>query len=174
MKNIICLLGLVGTLGCATAVVRQYVGDQQAWPTASGSIVSTKYDLPIFTSLPPAPYDVIAELRITSPFYAQPEESHMPLLVKKAVKLGADALLLVDGQIYFSTQYGVKNGESGANAKQGTITEVNRFNPEAFQPSVNVIAVRWQADPPPGLPARYAKYSKELLKSEPTDAPAKK
>ncbi len=172
MKNLICLLGLVWTLGCATAIVRPYVGEQQAWPTASGSIVSTKYDLPIFTTLPPAPYEVVAELRITSPFYAQPEEGHLPLLVKKAMKLGADALLLVDGQIYFSTQYGLKAGESGENAKQASITEVNRFNPEAFQPNVNVIAVRWVADPPAGLPSRYARYSKELLKSEPA-TPAK-
>ena len=166
MKNIICLFGLALTFGCATPIVRPYVGEQQAWPTSSGSIVSAKYDLPIFTTLPPVPYDVIAELRISSPFYAQPEEGHMPILVKKAIELGADAILLVDGQIYFSTQYGLKSSESGADAKQASITTVNRFNPEAFQPSVNVIAVRWQADPPPGLPARYAKYSKELLKSE--------
>ena len=167
MKNLICLLGLALTLGCATPIVRPYVGEQQAWPTASGSIVSTKYDLPIFTTLPPVPYEVIAELRINSPFYAQPEEGHLPILVKRAIKLGADALVLVDGGIYFSTQYGLKAGESGAEAKQASITEVNRFNPEAFHPNVNVIAVRWQATPPPGLPARYAKYSKELLKTEP-------
>jgi len=173
MKNSICLLGLVLTLGCATAVVRPYVGEQQSWPTASGSIVSMKYDLPVFTTLPTAPYEVIAELRITSPFYAQPEEHHMPLLVKKAIKLGADALLLVDGGIYFSTQYGLKAGDTGAEAKQASITEVNRFNPEAFQPNVNVIAVRWQGTPPLGLPSKYAKYSKEMLKSEPpVPAPA--
>lgn len=172
MKNAICLLGLVLTLGCATAVVRPYVGEQQAWPTASGSIVSTKYDLPIFTTLPPAAYEVVAELRINSPLYAQPEEGHLPLLVKKAMQLGADALLLVDGQIYFSTQYGLKAGEHGENAKQASITEVNRFNPEAFHPNVNVIAVRWVAAPPVGLPSRYARYSKELLKAEPA-APTK-
>ena len=172
MKNLICLFGLALTLGCASTIVRPYVGDQQAWPTASGSIVSSRYDLPIFTTLPPAPYDVIAELRISSPFYAHPEEGHMPVLVKKAIQLGADALLLVDGGIYFSTQYGLKSSESGAEAKQASITQVNRFNPDAFQPSVNVIAVRWQADPPLGLPARYARYSKELLKSD-TAAPAK-
>lgn len=172
MKNLICLLGLVLTLGCATAVVRPYVGEQQAWPTATGSIVNTRYDLPIFTSLPPVPYEVVAELRITSPFYAQPVEGHLPLLVNKAMKLGADALLLVDGQLYFSTQYGLRAGETGENAKQASITEVNRFNPEAFQPNVNVIAVRWQGNPPPGLPSRYARYSKEMLQTEPT-VPAK-
>lgn len=172
MKNAICLFGLVLTLGCATPIVRPYVGVQQAWPTATGSIVSTKYDLPIFTTLPPVPYEVIAELRINSPLYAQPEEGHLPMLVKRAIQLGADALCLVDGGIYFSTQYGLSASESGSEAKQASITQVNRFNPEAFHPNVNVIAVRWQGDPPPGLPARYAKYSKELLKSEPP-APAK-
>ena len=170
MKNLICALGMALTLGCATAVVRPYVGEQQAWPTATGSIVNTRYDLPIFTSLPPASYEVLAELRINSPFYTQPEEGHMPLLVKRALRLGADALLLVDGQLYFGTQYGLKANETGELSKQASITEVNRFNPEAFQPSVNVIAVRWVKAPPPGLPARYARYSKELLKSEPPAA----
>jgi len=62
----------------------------------------------------------------------------------------------------------LKAGESGAEAKQASITEVNRFNPEAFLPNVNVIAVRWVGDPPAGLPSRYARYSKKLLESEPT------
>ena len=174
MKNLISVLGLCLALGCATAVVRPYVGEQQAWPTSSGSILNAKYDLPIFTTLPPVPYEVVAELRITSPFYAQPEEGHLPLLVKKAMKLGADALLLVDGGLYFSTQYGLKAGETGEAAKQASITEVNRFNPEAFQPNVNVIAVRWLTDPPPGMPSRYARYSKELLKSDPAVKTPKK
>src|SRR5271170_1719132 len=103
MKRWLCAIGLALSLGCATAVVRPYVGDQQAWPTASGSIVSTKYALPVFTSLPPTPYEVIAEMRISSPFYAQPEEGHMPRLVNRAEQIGADALLFVQGSVFFST-----------------------------------------------------------------------
>ena len=58
-------------------------------------------------------------------------------------------------------------GLGGAAVQQTAITSVNRFNPDAFQPSVIVLAIRWTNATPPGLPARYAKYSKELLKSEP-------
>src|SRR5436309_8437840 len=108
MKNWICSVGLAFSLGCASAVVRPYIGDQQAWPTASGSIVNTRYRLPIFTSLPPTPYDVLAELRLESPFYATPEEGHMPVLVNKAIEMGADALVFVDSSSYFSANYGPK------------------------------------------------------------------
>ena len=80
MKNCFSALLLTLCLGCASAIVRPYVGEQQSWPTATGSIVNMKYDVPIFTSLPPTPYEVLAELRIESALYAQPQEGHLPLV----------------------------------------------------------------------------------------------
>jgi hypothetical protein len=155
MKPWLGVIGLALSLGCATAVVRPYVGDQQSWPTASGGIVNTKYSLPVFTSLPPVPYDVLAELRISSPFYAQPEEGHMPKLVKKAQQIGADALVFVQGKIFFSTNYGLRNGaDSDAGVqKSPSLTTVNTFNPESFAPEVTILAIRWTGDPPPGFPS---------------------
>jgi hypothetical protein len=143
------------SLGCATAVVRPYVGDQQAWPTASGSIVNTRYALPVFTSLPPSPYEVIAEMRIRSPFYAQPEEGHLPLLVKRAQEIGADALVFVQGSVFFSTSYGPRGGNADQDngQKTPTLTTVNTFNPVSFTPGVTILAVRWTDGPPPGLPS---------------------
>ena len=155
MKPWLCAVGLALSLGCATAVVRPYVGDQQAWPTASGGIVNTKYALPVFTSLPPASYDVIAEMRISSLFYAQPEEGHMPRLVKKAQQIGADALVFVQGRVFFSTNYGPREGgndQDSGGQKQPTLTTVNTFNPDSFAPEVTILAIRWTGQPPPGLP----------------------
>jgi hypothetical protein len=154
MKRWLCAVGLALSLGCATAVVRPYVGDQQAWPTASGGIVNTRYALPIFTSLPPSSYDVLAELRISSPFYEQPEEGHMPRIVKKAQEIHADAIVFVQGKIFFSTNYGARSGatEDTGDQKQPTLTTVNTFNPESFQPEVTILAIRWTGQPPPGLP----------------------
>jgi hypothetical protein len=174
MKNLVCAFGLTLALGCTTAIVRPYVGEQQAWPTSSGSIVNTRYDLPVFTSLPPAPYEVIAELRIDSPLYAQPEEHHLSFLVNKAMHLGADALVFVDGQAYFSTTYGVRSptADAGSMSKQASVTQVNHFYPESFRPGTSIIAIRWLNDPPPGLPARYARYSDKLLRNEPAATPA--
>jgi hypothetical protein len=155
MKQWLCVIGLVLSLGCASAVVRPYIGDQQAWPTASGSIVSTNYSLPVFTSLPPVPYDVLAEMRISSPFYAQPEEHHLPLLVQKAKQLGADALVFVQGKIFFSTNYGPRNGAAldSGEQKAPTLTTVNTFNPDSFATEVNILAIRWTGEPPAGLPS---------------------
>jgi len=151
----LCAIGLALSLGCATAVVRPYVGDQQAWPTASGSIVNTHYGMPVFTSLPSAPYDVLAEMRISSAFYAQPEEHHMPCLVKRAKQIGADALVFVQGKIFFSTNYGPRSGAEQDNngQKTPTLTTVNTFNPESFAPEVTILAIRWIGEPPPGLPS---------------------
>src|ERR1017187_5900197 len=153
MKPWLCAVGLALSLGCATAVVRPYVGDQQAWPTASGGIVNTRYGLPVFTSLRPTSYDVLAELRISSPFYAQPEEGHMPRIVKKAREIGADAIIFVQGKIFFSTNYGARSGVSPdtGDQKQPTLTTVNTFNPESFAPEVTILAIRWTSQPPPGL-----------------------
>lgn len=173
MKNFLCALGLSLTLGCATAVVRPYIGEQQAWPTANGAIVNVRYDLPVFNSLPPSPYVVLAELRINSPLFANPEEGHLATLVKKAVQLDADALVFVDGQVFFSTQYGVISGDGGAgSAKQASVSQVNRFNPESFRTGVSIVAIRWAGEPPAGLPPRYAKFSPKLLSQEPAQAPA--
>lgn len=169
MKRWLCVVGLGLSLGCATAVVRPYVGDQQAWPTASGGIVNTKYALPVFTSLPPSSYDVLAELRISSPFYAQPEEGHMPRLVKKAREIGADAIVFVQGKIFFSTNYGPRNGaEDTGDQKQPTLTTVNTFNPESFQPEVTILAIRWTGQPPAGLPYHPGAT---VIESKPATAP---
>lgn len=171
MKNrsyVIALIFVTLGLGCATARVRPYVGEQQSWPTASGSIVNTSYDLPVFTSLPPSPYEVLAELRIDSPFYATPEEGHMPKLIEKAKEIGADALLFVQGRLFFSTNYGPR-GDAAAAAAGGqrpTLTQVNTFNPESFRPDVTVLAIKWEGEPPPGLPRRYEKKQPAPASSE--------
>ena len=174
MKPWLCAVGLAFSLGCATAVVRPYVGDQQAWPTASGGIVNTTYGLPVFTSLPPSSYDVLAELRIDSPFYAQPEEGHMPRIVKKAQAIGADAIVFVQGKIFFSTNYGARGGaeQDAGGQKQPTLTTVNTFNPESFAPEVTILAIRWTGQPPPGLPSHQvaAVESKPAATPEPETA----
>jgi hypothetical protein len=174
MKRWLCAIGLALSLGCATAVVRPYVGDQQAWPTASGSIVSTRYALPVFTSLPPSPYEVIAEMRIRSPFYAQPEEGHMPRLVKRAQEIGADALLFVQGAVFFSTSYGPRSGNADQDngQKTPTLTTVNTFNPVSFTPGVTILAIRWTDGPPPGLPSYNKAAPAAVAATPPATAPA--
>jgi len=171
MKRWPCVIGLALSLGCASAVVRPYIGDQQAWPTASGSIVSTNYNLPVFTSLPPVSYDVLAEMRISSMFYAQPEEHQLPLLVKKAKQIGADALVFVQGKLFFSTNYGPRSGagQDTGEQKAPTLTTVNTFNPDSFATDVNILAIRWTGDAPPGLPSNHK--AAPVVATPPVEAP---
>lgn len=171
MKKIVLAFALSLTMGCASGILRPYIGEQQAWPTGQGSIVNTKYDLPVFTSLPPTPYDLVGELRIDSFFFAQPEEQHISHLVDIAKHAKADALVLVDGQIFFSINYGAKGSDSATTVAPTTMAQVNRFNPESFRPGVSVLAIKWLTAPPLNLPAKYK--TQALPKSEPpkTDAP---
>jgi hypothetical protein len=157
MKNWFSALLLALCLGCATAIVRPYVGEQQSWPTATGSIVNTKYDLPIFTSLPPSPYEVLGELRIESALYPQPQEGHLPGLVEQAKKIGADAIVFVDGGLFFSTNYGARPADVAPTGGSTSLTQVNSFNPDSFKPGVTLLAIKWRGAPPPGLPSKFAK-----------------
>jgi hypothetical protein len=97
----------------------------------------------------------------------------MPLLCRKGIEIGADALVLVEGKVYFSTSYGVAAAAAGegSGAAKVTVSQVNRFNPESFHPGVTVIAIRWTEGPPPGLPAKYARYDERLLEPAPVAAP---
>jgi hypothetical protein len=156
MKNVLLASVLALTMGCATAIMRPYVGDQQNWPTTDGSIVNVKYDIPIFNSLPPVPYDVVGELRVESPFYAQPEEHHMSTIIGKAKQFNAHALALVDGQLFFGPNHGQRDSSITASSGTRTLTTVNRFVPESFRPGVCVLAIRWLYGAPAGLPAKYA------------------
>jgi len=170
MKNWLCILAIGLAVGCTTARVRPYVGEQQAWPTGMGSIVNTKYQLPVFTTLPPTSYAVLCELRIESLLYANPEERHLPLLVNKAKQLGADAVILVNGQVFFGTTYGQAGG--GTTVSPTALNQVNRFNPEFFKSGVTAVAIQWLAEPPPGLPEKFYPKSRKYPESAATATPS--
>ena len=142
---------MLASIGCGTAVLRPYVGEQQAWPTASGSIVINNYQLPIFTSLPPVSYEVIGELVLEKAIVEQTDVDHVPIMVRKAVDLGADALLFVNGKQFFATDYGPRKTEPAIGGERVTVNQVNSFNPTSFQPGVSILAIRWASQPPPGF-----------------------
>lgn len=147
---------LMTAIGCGTAVLRPYVGEQQAWPIASGSIVINKYKLPIFTSLPPEPYEVIGELTLERGIIYQKDTDPVPVLVKRAAGLGADALLFVNGKQFFSTNYGPQRPETANGSEKALAIPVSKFDPLAITADVSVLAIRWIGQPPPGLRPRPA------------------
>jgi hypothetical protein len=160
MKNLLLASTLALTVGCATAIMRPYVGEQQTWPTMEGSIVNVKYELPVFNSLPPVPYDVVGELRVESPFYAQPEEHHTTAIIARAKRFNVHALVLVDGQLFFGPNHGSRGGIAPTTSMASrSLVQVNRFTPESFRPGVSVVAIRWTQGAPPGLPEKYAKLA---------------
>ena len=172
MKRLICALTLLLTVGCTKAVFRPYIGSQQSWPTAEGSIVNTRYKLPVFTNLPPSPYEVLGEVRVESLLYAQPEEQHMPIVCKKAKELGADAIVFVQGRIYFSTNYGPRPGDLAPAGGTPTLTQVNTFNPESFKEDVTILAIKWVGEPPPGLAVSKKKEEAAPVPVAPAPVPA--
>jgi len=154
MNKVIAVAILALGTGCTTTIVRPYVGEQPIWPTGGGSVVNTQYKLPVFMTLPSAPYSVIGELRIESPFYATPEVGQMPTVVKKAQELGAHAIAMVQPQSFFQASTSVSKTPSAKPA--GPVQTSNTFIPDVFKGG-SLIAIKWIGAPPEGLPAKYAK-----------------
>ncbi len=171
MKNTILLCVMFLMVGCTTVTLRPYIGEQQAWPTAEGSICTIRWDLPVFNSLPPADYDVIGELRVESFWFERPEKEHMSAIVRKAIQLEADAIILVGGA-FFTTNYGPRKEDFIADGRARSLSRINSFQTSWLR--ANIVAVRWIGDPPPGLPNRRLDYKldeAELVDEAEEDVP---
>lgn len=175
MKSFIFLFALLAAAllsGCATPSFRPYLGQQEDWPMAPGGIVNTQYALPALTCLPSEPYAVAGELKLRGGLHGQPAEECLPKLTKKAREMGADALLVVDGQKFFAAAALRSAQSSETNAPMHT-KEVptpvythsyggyryryggyGGYMVMAFDPNVVILAIRWTGEPPAGLPKR--------------------
>jgi hypothetical protein len=93
----ICLAAVL--TGCATADFHQYTGAQQNWPTASGTFVSTKYDVPAYYGPPNRPYIVLGSLDVTTGppggNLATRAEDGIEFAAGKAKKMGGDAIIVL-------------------------------------------------------------------------------
>lgn len=162
-------------MGCATSSFRPYLGQQQDWPMAPGGIVNTQYALPALTCLPSAPYQVLGELKLRGGLHGQPAEECLPKLTKKAREMGADALLVVDGQKFFAAA-ALRSAQSSETNAPMHAKEVptpvysagyggygygydgyggyGGYIVMSFDPNVMILAIRWTGTPPAGLPRR--------------------
>lgn len=192
MKTWFLLAFAVLLTGCATATYSPYIGQQQNWPTGPGSIVKTQYELPVFMCLPSASYEVLGELELRGGLHSQPAKECLPELTKKARELGADALLVVDGQQFFAAAAPLVSEQSATTNRTLHAKEVatpfttyayggygyggygyGRYGYRgsayaypvmAFDPTVVMLAIKWVNAPPPGLPAKSAALQPGLQK----------
>ena len=169
MKQMLCLLGLMLGVGCTTPVVRPYVGEQQNWPIARDGIVSTGFDLPVFVSLPPRPYDIVAAMRTKNSGNARLGKGDLPVLVKKAKAMGAEAIIFVDPRSFFAVNYGARPASGGQPA---TVPTAGQFNPDSFPPGTTVLAIKWVATPTPSEPPTPAPPPSPEPPPDPAPAPA--
>lgn len=165
-------------VGCATPRFSPYLGRQQDWPMAPGGIVNTRYALPALTCLPSEPYEVVGELKLRGGLHGQPAEECLPELTKKAREMGADAVLVVDGQRFFAAAAlrSAQSSETNApmHAKEvptpvytgsyggygyggygyGGYGGYGGYMVMSFDPNVVILAIRWTGEPPAGWPMR--------------------
>ncbi len=81
---------------CASQDFHQYTGVQQNWPIASGTFVSTKYDVPAYYGPPNRPYIVLGSLDATTERgIGQNAESAVQDAARTAKKMGADAVVVL-------------------------------------------------------------------------------
>lgn len=90
-------LSFVTTLAsCASQDFHQYTGVQQNWPTASGTFISTKYDVPAYYGPPNRPYIVLGSLDATTVRgIGQDSESAVQDAARVAKRMGADAIIVI-------------------------------------------------------------------------------
>lgn len=163
--------------GCATPSFRPYIGQQQDWPMTQGGIVNTQYALPALACLPSEPYEVVGELKLRGASHGQPAEECLPKLTKKAREMGADAVLLVDGQRFFAAA-SLRSAQSSETNAPMHAKEVRSpvythgyggyrygyggyggYMVTVFDANVVFLGIRWTGEPPPGLP-RHGKATK--------------
>jgi hypothetical protein len=128
MKSQLPVLFALLLFGCATADFHQYTGTQQNWPTASGTFVSTKYDVPAYYGPPSRPYIVLGSLDVTTGppggNLATGAEDGVEFAAGKAKKMGADAIIV---QRYGKVQAGsvaMANASTNSNYQGGFSGEV--------------------------------------------------
>src|SRR5215471_4221886 len=81
---------------CASQDFHQYTGVQQNWPTASGTFVSTKYNVPAYYGPPNRPYIVLGSLDATTVRgIGQDAESAVQDAARVAKRMGADAVVVI-------------------------------------------------------------------------------
>jgi hypothetical protein len=81
---------------CGSQDFHQYTGVQQNWPTASGTFVSTKYDVPVYYGPPNRPYIVLGSLDATTiRGIGQDAESAVQDAARVAKKMGADGIIVI-------------------------------------------------------------------------------
>jgi hypothetical protein len=116
MKSPLLFLFALLLFGCATADFHQYTGTQQNWPTAGGTFVSPKYDVPAYFGPPDRPYIVLGSLDVTTGppggNLATREEDGIEFATGKAKKMGADAIIVLN--------YGKVQAGSGSFASAST------------------------------------------------------
>ena len=96
MKTLFAMLVALLLWGCATSDFHQYTGAQQNWPTASGTFVSTKYDVPAYYGPPNRPYIVLGSLDATTvQGIGQNAESAVQDAAHVAKRMGADAIIVI-------------------------------------------------------------------------------
>jgi hypothetical protein len=76
---------------CSSSDFHPYVGQQQKWPTSSGTFVDSQYEVPVYYGYPPRPYTVLGMMEETS---HGRHSNAIDDAAQEAKKLGGDAVLV--------------------------------------------------------------------------------
>lgn len=144
MKTPLLLLCLSAALltACRSTNSRllPYSGEQQQWPTATGSFVDTTQAVPVYFGLPPKPYTYLARIDVT----ARKERGNViARAADDARDKGADALIVMEnteravGSSGFAN--GVAIGSNGTGYGFGSSSSRVRYGGQ-----VTAIAIQWK------------------------------
>jgi hypothetical protein len=146
MKNLISATVLAALLlsGCAIADFEPYSGQQQNWPTSSGTFVNTTYVVPTYFGFPPRPYSVIGYLDATTAPIRH--RGVVGFAARRAKELGADAIIVLShGTQYagtISSGDAFTSGQFYGNGFSATTTATGSSTPLFFG-KASIILIKW-------------------------------
>jgi len=168
ITRLVCLSGLLAVMlmtGCYSIHTMTYAGQQQDWPTATGSFVDTHQPVPVYYGFPPKPYIYLEQIQVTAKDVLA---DILNVAAAEAKAKHADALLVLNvgdrpigvssfGSSFSSAnvtaQGSAQNWGNGYTTAQGTAqgygssfgSSVSRVN---YGGLITAIAIQWKTNSP--------------------------
>lgn len=125
--KIIAAVALMALCSCTSVNFAPYVGEQENWPTAKGTIVETVKGVPIYHGHPPKPYAVVGEITLErrNRLDATTEEK----AAEECRKRACDAVLWLEKETQFGRLFRDGNGRYHQNRVTTAKAWLIRFVP---------------------------------------------
>ena len=127
--------------GCYSVKFLPYSGEQQSWPTATGSFTAPKMPLPVYYGYPPKPYTYIGQIEVVA---RHPSVDVILVAAQQAKEHGADALLVIEDTERPIGSTGVGNGYAVGTSPNTAFGFGSSYSAVQYGGQTKAIAIKWK------------------------------